>query len=93
MVTLSWKVWGIDGHRQRQSFGASETLDFRFCAYARPVVIAVEREDITGTNDFVVIRITAETEAAARSEFNSQLSDGIFENCRVGRIEEMGEGF
>ena len=28
MVTRIWKVYGVDGHRQRESFGKSYKYDF-----------------------------------------------------------------
>lgn len=89
MITKSWKVYGMDGHRQRQSFGASECLDLINGPYARNIQIAIEREDITGTNDCVIIRVTGENAESCVSEFNRQLDDGIFENCRYGKIEEI----
>ena len=89
MVTKYYKIYGLDGHRQRQSFGASETMDFRSCPYARNVVLEIQREDITGTNDYVGIRITAESAEACDEELSGQLSDGVLENCRVGRIEDF----
>lgn len=89
MVTKAWKVYGMDGHRQAQSFGASEHLDFKSGPYARKILIAIEREDVTGTNDYVIIRVTGEDAESCVSEFNRQLDDGIFENCRYGKIEEI----
>lgn len=90
MTTRSWKIYGADGHRQRLSFGESKKYDWRNDA-GRPlkVMIEFECEDRTGTNDYVIIKITADDAEACESELNAQLSDGFFENARYGKIIEM----
>ena len=52
-------------------------------------IIEVEREDRTGTNDYVIVNITRNTAEECEREFNGQLSDGIFENSRTGKVEEI----
>lgn len=86
MFTKVWKIYGADGHRQAQSFGTSEKLDLSNEADGVRV-IEIGREDVTDTNDYVIIRITRNTEAECDAELNGQIDDGIFENCRVGAVE------
>ena len=83
-VEMAWKVYGAEGHRQRESFNKSHTYDFTEDEDIR--IIEVENADITGTNDYTVIRITRNTEAECEEEFFGQLSDGVFENSRTGKI-------
>lgn len=86
-VTKSYKVYGVDGHRQRESFNDSYKYDFseddEIC------IIEVENSDRTGTNDYSIVHITRNTIEECEAEFSGQLSDGIFENSRVGKIEEL----
>ena len=87
MVTKSYKVYGFLGHRQRESFGSSYKLDFSEGNDVR--IIEVENCDKTGTNDYSIVRITRNTVEECEAELNGQLTDGIFENSRVGFIEEV----
>ena len=61
-VTKTWKVYGVDGHRQRESFNKSRKYDFS---------------------------VTCDTEEECIAELEGQLSDGIFENSRVGKVVEI----
>ena len=90
MTTRSWKIYGADGHRQRLSFGASKTYDWRNIP-DRPlkVMIAFECADKIGTHDYVIMRIIADNAEACESELHAQLSDGFFENSRFGKIIEI----
>ena len=87
MKTMCWKVYGADGHRQRESFSKSYKHDFSTPANIR--IIEVENSDKTGTNDYSIVRITCNTETDCKAELYGQISDGIFENCRVGTVEEI----
>lgn len=87
MVTRSWKVYGENGHRQKESFYESYTYDFSKDGNKR--ILVVENSDKTGTNDYTIIRITRNTYDECEQELDGQLYDGIFENCRVGKIEEI----
>ena len=42
--------------------------------------------DITHSNDYVDLLISASSEAACVSNLRSQLSDGIFKNSRFGEV-------
>ena len=87
MFTKAWKVYGADGHRMKESFNPSFKYDFSEGDRTR--IIEVDNSDKTGTNEYSVIRITCNTEMDCRSELEGQLSDGIFENCRTGYVEEI----
>ena len=87
-VTRSWKIHGREGHRQRESFRPS--CDYDFSSAEEGVrKISVSASDRTGTNDFVIVTITRQTWEECEKELDGQLSDGIFENSRIGRIEEI----
>lgn len=87
MATRTWRVYGTEGHRQRESFNNSYIWDFSEGDNKR--IIEVENSDKTGTNDYSIIRITRNTLEECQSELDGQLTDGIFENSRVGRVEEI----
>lgn len=87
-VTRSWKIWGMDGHRQRESFNKSYVYDFTSPEKGIRI-LSVENSDKTGTNDYSIIRITRNTVEECECELQGQLSDGIFENSRIGLIEEI----
>lgn len=86
MITKTWKIYGAEGHRQRESFG--ESFAFRTEDGCTVIICC---EDITETNDYVIMKITAPTEKELEEEFKGQLSDGVFENSRVGKIIEIGK--
>ena len=86
-ITRTWKVYGMEGHRQKVSFSPSFTDDFSKDGYAR--IISVENADKTGTNEYTIIRITRNTSEECQDELIGQLSDGIFENSRFGKVVEI----
>jgi hypothetical protein len=88
MYMKFWKVYGAEGHRQRESFGKSESFDTW-----DNVKIIVLREDYTGTNEFVFLGVVLDAPDRKRAEQNlyAQISDGVFENSRVGDVEEYLE--
>lgn len=87
MTTRTWKVYGFDGHRQRISFNPSTRDDFSKGDDVR--IIETINSDITGTNDYTLVRITRNTAEECENEFYGQLYDGIFENARHGKVEEV----
>lgn len=89
MTTRTWKVYGTDGHRQRESFNPSERYDWSQDGRTR--ILEVINADRTGTNDYTIIRITRDTAEECEQELEGQLSDGAFENSRYGRVEEITE--
>ena len=86
-VTRVWRVYGAEGHRQRESFSPSARYDWSQPGAVR--VVEIENADKTGANDYSIIRITRETAEECLREFYGQLFDGIFENCRTGKFEEV----
>lgn len=93
-ITRAWKVYGNEGHRQRMSFDASKVYDFSEDEYTKAKgygtrIIELECADKTGTNEYVIMRITCDTAEQCEAEMLGQISDGFFENSRVGKIEEV----
>lgn len=86
-VVRTWKVYGAEGHRQRESFFPSYSYDFN----KDGVKIDVMNSDQTGTNDYTIIRIYAPSAEECENELWGQISDGIFENSRTGTVEEIFE--
>ena len=87
MMIRIWKVYGAAGHRQRESFSESHKYDFSEDGKTR--IIEVENSDKTGTNEYSLVRITRDTYEECERELMGQLSDGIFEDSRTGKIEEV----
>ena len=83
MFKKTWKVYGAEGHRQRESFFESYTHDFSDDKVGTRI-ITVENSDVTGTNMYSLISIIRNTEAECDEELDGQISDGIFENSIVG---------
>ena len=86
-MTKEYRVYGILGHRQRESFNKSYTWDFSEGNNKR--IIEVLNSDKTGTNEYTILRITRNTEEECYAELEAQISDGIFENSRVGLYGEF----
>lgn len=82
MVRVTFRVFGKDGHRQRASFGES----FEYGRFGGVAYIECLCEDRTLTNEFVDVIVTADSFELCANELNVQLSDGIFEDCAVGKI-------
>lgn len=88
MITRAWRVYGEEGHRQRESFSPSYKYDFSSDRDGMRI-IEVFNSDMTGTNEYSVIRITRNTAKECEDEFFGQLYDGIFEDCRTGKYVEV----
>ena len=82
MVRVTFRVFGKDGQKQRASFGDS----FEFGVFGGSAHIKCLCEDYTLTNEFVDVIITSDSFKRCANELNAQISDGIFENCAVGKI-------
>lgn len=89
MTTRAWKVYGNNGHRQRESFRESKNWDYSEGSDIRR--IEVLNADVTGTNEYSIIRITRNSAEECEAEFYGQLSDGVFENSSVGSYKEITE--
>ena len=99
MFKKTWKGYGAEGHRQRESFFESYTHDFSDDKVGTRI-ITVENSDVTGTDMYSLISIIRNTEAECDEELDGQISDGIFENSIVEAVvcifsgeiaEESGE--
>lgn len=86
-IARAWKIYGKDGHRQRESFGESYRLDFTEDNNVR--ILEVLNSDVTGTNEYSIVIITRNTAEECESTLLSQLDDGIFENSNTGKEEEI----
>ena len=89
-MTRTWRVWGVNGHRQRESFEPSYKYDWTEGENIREV--EVENSDKTGTNEYSIIRITRNTAEECEAELEGQLSDGIVESVNYGKVEELVDG-
>ena len=87
MVTRAWKIYGRDGHRQRESFFNSRRYD---CSKnGKTLIIEVDNADKTGTHEYSIMRITCDTAEDCEDAFWGQIGDGVFENSATGRTEEI----
>ena len=77
-----YHVYGEYGHRQRESFGESYEL---FHEESKTMIL-VRNSDITCTNDYTEIEIIAKNEKECDEILDAQLTDGIFEDCRTGKV-------
>lgn len=86
-VTRVWKVYGEEGHRQKVSFCESSKWDFS--KYGNVRIIEVDCADKTGTNEYVIVKITRNTAEDCERELWGQITDGLFENARTGMVIEV----
>ena len=66
------------------SFEPSRVYDWSEGDVAR--IVELINCDKTGTNDYTIVKITRDTAEDCERELAGQISDGLFENCRVGKI-------
>ena len=79
-----YKVNGAAGYRQRESFSPS----YKFITFDN-ITISVINSDLTGTNNYSLVKLEGDNEIQLENEFEGQLSDGIFENSAYGITEEI----
>lgn len=87
-TTRTWAVYGLSGHRQRESFSKSYTCDFS-SEKEGANILEIFNSDLTGTNEYSIIRITRNTAKECERELRGQLSDGVFENSNTGLVKEL----
>lgn len=89
MCTLFVRVYGLfDGavqHRIRNSFGKGFCDVYDSSRKTGVYSLSMATSDITGTNDYVLLKITGNSFEGCIIELNNQISDGVFENSRVGK--------
>jgi hypothetical protein len=84
-----YKVYGEEINNQRESFSPSYKV-----ATLKNITISVINSDITGTNNYSILKLEGENERKLEDEFEAQLSDGVFENSPYSITEEIkGEEF
>ena len=84
MELRAFRVYGKDGHRQRATWFDSTTF-----MTTRGCLVSVLNGDMTGQHDYTSISICGESDAVIMEELEGQISDGLFENCSVGKVEEI----
>lgn len=87
-VVTIYDVYGADGHRQRASFGESTV----FHTTSGSDIVCLCEED-THTNEYVRMIIYSPDKLIAKNELEMQLTDGVFENCRVGAVVEQSASY
>lgn len=80
-VRVVYRVYGKDGHRQRVSFGST----FSFTTF-EDVKVKCYCSDVTGSNEYVDVELIGRDLTACVCQLQAQLSDGIFENCKYGKV-------
>lgn len=88
-VTRRWRVYGENGDSQRESLSPSAWYNFSEPGEIR--LIQVLNSDVTGTNEYTEVVVTRNTIDLCDEEMEGQITDGIFENCRVGKVIEIEE--
>lgn len=82
-----FRVYGAEGHRQRESFYRSYVSDIS--RPNSPHSIEVWNSDKTRTNDFSILQIVGESDVDCYTELQLQLSTGAFECSKVGDVYEI----
>ena len=77
-----YHVYGEYGHRQKESFYES----YELLNENNNTIICINNSDITGTNDYSEIVIIAKNEKECDEILDVQLTDGIFENSKTGKV-------
>ena len=83
LVIKSYAVYGAEGHRQRETFRPSASFE------ADGVKFDVLNADKTGQHEYSIVIVYGWGEQEIREALEAQISDGIFENSRVGRVREI----
>ena len=89
-ITRTWKVYGIHGKHQRESYMPSYRYDFSNREDGIRI-IDVRNADKTGTHDYSIVGITRNNAMECEQELEGQLYDGVFENSLFGTVEEVFE--
>ena len=88
-VTRAWKVYGADGHDQKEAFRPSVWYNFSCDGDVR--LLQFRNGDTTGAYGYSEVVITRNTAELCEEELSGQLTDGAFENNRVGEVVEVIE--
>jgi hypothetical protein len=90
MIVKAFRVYGKEGHRFRGSFFETRSL---LLSGVPAVIMNVINSDITGTNEYSVLKFTCMFGELPNEAFEHmaevQAYDGIFECCTIGDIVEV----
>lgn len=90
MRAKAFRVYGKGAHRFRGSFFETRSL---LLSGVPSVIMYVINSDITGTNDYSILKFTCMFGELSNEEFEHmaevQAYDGIFESCAIGNIVEV----
>ena len=87
IIAKAWKLYGLDGYRQEESFSKSYKIDLSNDNQTR--VYEVFNSDRIHTNMFSVVKITTNSVEDCCKELDAQISDGLFKNIEIGKVEEI----
>ena len=87
-VTICYRVYGADGHSQKESYNDSYRFNFS-SSHEGTRIIEVHNYDETGTHDYSEVYITRNTYYECDEEMQGQLTDDIFENHKIGKVTEV----
>lgn len=87
-ATRAWKVYSLNGYGQKESFYESTYLEEPDYEYGVRI-LEVFNSDITGTNEYSILRITRNTPSDCEKELNNQLTNEYFKNSRLDKVVEI----
>lgn len=79
------KTYKING----KNIGTGESVRYDWTEGKNTRIVEVQRADRTGDNNSVIVTITRNTVEECEAELNGQISDGLFENEKVEKVEEL----
>lgn len=79
------KTYKING----KNIGTGESVRYDWTEGDNVRIVEVKRVDQTESNDYVIFTITRNTSEECEAELNGQISDGVFENEDVEKVEEL----
>lgn len=83
----AWKLYGMDGHKQEESYAKSYKIDLSDDRQVR--IYEVINSDKIHTNMFSVVKITANSLEDCCKELDAQIDTGLFMNLKIGKVEEI----
>lgn len=86
-VTKSWKIYGMDGHRQRESFNKSCKYDFSENGKVR--MLEVKNSDKTGTNEYSINTVSFLSPVTRKKNVPQSLKDSF--PMEFLKIPELGK--
>ncbi len=86
-ATKAWKLHGLNGHGQRDSFNESNIYDFSEGKNIR--IIEIMNADKTLSPKYSLVKITRNTVKECQEELEEQISNGILKNVKAEDVEEI----